>query len=92
MIYGRIIQRAESEEKANYEDTVQKSEENLPNLKTQAIVMAESARQSPDSNFSTSNSASVVKFLVNLQSRNVERRLSAHESVILEVIHGRSEL
>ena len=38
MIYGRIIQRDESEEKANYEDTVQKSEENLPKLKTQALL------------------------------------------------------
>jgi hypothetical protein len=33
MIYGGIIQRERSEEKANYKDTVQKSEENLPKLK-----------------------------------------------------------
>jgi len=36
MIYGGIIQRDNGEEKANCEDTVQKSEENLPKLKTQA--------------------------------------------------------
>jgi hypothetical protein len=38
MIYGRIIQRDESEEKANYEDTVQKSEENVPKLKTPGSI------------------------------------------------------
>jgi hypothetical protein len=44
---ARIIHRDESEEKANYEDTVQKSEENLPKLKNLgSIVMAESVRQS----------------------------------------------
>jgi hypothetical protein len=38
MIYGGIIQRDKSEEKANYKDTVQKSEENLPILKTQTSI------------------------------------------------------
>jgi hypothetical protein len=38
MIYGGIIQRSESEEKANYEGMTQKSEENLPELKTPALL------------------------------------------------------
>jgi hypothetical protein len=38
MIYGGIIQRDESEEKANYAETVQKSEENLPKLKTPGLL------------------------------------------------------
>jgi hypothetical protein len=47
MIYGGIIQRDKSEEKANYQDSVQKSEENLPKLKTTGrIVTVESIQQS----------------------------------------------
>jgi hypothetical protein len=47
MICGRIIQRDDSEEKANYGDTAEKSEENVPDLKTLSwIVMADSDQQS----------------------------------------------
>ena len=47
MIYGGIIQRDRSEEKANYKDTVQKSEENLPKLKIlTSIEIAETAGES----------------------------------------------
>ena len=68
MIYGGIIQRDKSEEKANYQDSVQKSEENLPKLKTTGrIVMVESIQQST-LYFSNSSSVSVVKFLDNLPS------------------------